>query len=152
MTHLRVSWLLPPVLTRFLSDATDYFSHMHQRWEVRGKNRAEKKFATTGYRTRKLQVRSQLRYLLSYSAVLRNLCESWSDKKVSLGNSSIIKSWSQSFKSSLKFHSKCKRLMTFRIHPLNVRIYEISVNIWKTCDYEKNWRITLMHFTIWDIT
>ena len=31
----------------------------------------------------------------------------------------IIKSWPQSFRRSLKFYSKCKRLMTWRIHPGN---------------------------------
>ena len=32
-------------------------------------------------------------------------------------NPSINKSCSQSFRRSLKFHSKCKRLMTWSIHP-----------------------------------
>ena len=33
-----------------------------------------------------------------------------------LGNISIIKSWTQSFRRSLKFQYNCKRLMTLRIH------------------------------------
>ena len=33
------------------------------------------------------------------------------------GNPFIIKSWSQSFRRSLKFHRTCKRLMTWSIHP-----------------------------------
>ena len=33
------------------------------------------------------------------------------------GNPSFTKSWSQSFRRSLKFHSEYKRLMTWSIHP-----------------------------------
>ena len=47
-------------------------------------------------------------------------------------NPSIIKSWSKSFRSSQKFHSKCKRSKTWiiRLWSLNVCIYdEISVNV-----------------------
>ena len=38
--------------------------------------------------------------------------ETYCGKKDDYGNFSIIKSWSQSFRRSLKLHSKCKRLMT----------------------------------------
>ena len=36
---------------------------------------------------------------------------------INLRNPSIIKSWSQSFRRSLKLHGERKRLMTWSIHP-----------------------------------
>ena len=63
-------------------------------------------------------------------------------------NSSIIKSWSHSFRGSLNFHSKCKRLMTWSMHPdhwmfvSTMKFQWASEGLWK--DRFNNGLITLM--------
>ena len=51
--------------TDFLSKANDYFSHIRHRTDAQ--NRLTK-IETTSYRTRNLQVKSQMRYLFNYPA------------------------------------------------------------------------------------
>ena len=67
--HLCVSWLsvsYTSIDTTFLSKATDYFSHIQQRWEA--KNCLEESFAATGCWTCNHQVMSLMRHLLSNDA------------------------------------------------------------------------------------
>ena len=60
-----VSWLsYTSTNTRFLSKATDYFSHTSA--EVRGENTPERKVTTTGDRTHNHQVMSPTRSPLSH--------------------------------------------------------------------------------------
>ena len=128
---------LTPVLTQlFIQIRRLLFSHASA--EVRGENSPERKFASTGYRTHNHQVMSSTRSPLSHLGGTRTersvdpyqparstrrltglesfCCVPKTILTYYKGNHSISKSWSQSFKCLLKFHSKCKHFMTWTIH------------------------------------